>query len=304
MATNPMQRKARNSFLLGVFITLLIVIIAGVLFYILFLKDKLNTVSENEAVAYVYKLKKGIDVESGGKITNDMVETVKTNANVVPSDVILAKVKDDSGRLIDLAFPEDYKSKIALKQGTVLGAGMLYKDDLTENSLRLVEFNMITLPSTLYVGQYIDVRIAFPTGEDYIVLSKKCVQTINGETIGLYLTETEIETMSAAIVDAYMTKSSNIYLAKYVEPGIQTDAQGTYMVKQSILEQMTRNPNIVSEASSELASRWNSGGSLTRIKIEETLSNYNQDGLTNIEEKMEEQIRKSKELYLSGLEGY
>ena len=304
MASNPMQRRARNSFLLGVVITLVIIAIIGALLYLLVLKDELATETGSGVVAYVYKLKEGINVDSGKSITAEMVEEVKLTADVVPTDAIMSKYKTESGELQNIAFPAGQKSKIALKSGTVLGASMLYTDDLTDNSLRLVEFNMITLPSTIYVGEYIDVRLFTPTGEDYIVLTKKCVASIKGETIGLYLTEAEILTMSGAIVDAYTMTASNIYAIKYVEPGMQSKAEQTYMVKQSILELMTQNPNIVAEASSALANRWNSGGSNTRIDIENSLSIYQESGLMNVEEKMQEQIEEARELYLSGLEGY
>ena len=76
------------------------------------------------------------------------------------------------------------------------------------------------------------------------------------------------------------------------------------MVKQSILEQMTRNPNIVAEASAALANRWNQGGNSNRVKIEDTLSIYQEEGLANVEEKMTQQMEKARELYLQGLEGY
>lgn len=304
MASNPMQRRARNSFLLGVVITLLIAAIIAVMFYLFVLKDKMEASGGSSTVAYVYKLKQGANVESGKAITVDMVEEVKTSADAIPGDAVLSRIKGSDGQLQSRPFPTGYKSKIALKQGTVLGASMLYADDLTDNSLRLVEFNMITLPSTVYPGEYVDIRIALPTGEDFIVLTKKCIQSVNGETIGVYLTEAEILTMSCAIVDAYTMKTGNIYLAKYVEPGVQTKAEQTYMVKQSILEQMTRNPNIVAEASAALANRWNQGGNSNRVKIEDTLSIYQEEGLANVEEKMTQQMEKARELYLQGLEGY
>lgn len=305
MASNPMQRKARNSFLLGVITTLIISAVIGALVYFLVLKDDLEvSTSKNGAVAYVYKLKEGVDVESGKNITSEMVEEVKLSVTVVPSDAIVAKYKMEDGSLQSVAFPNGYKSKISLKSGTVLGTSMLYTDNLTDDTLRLVEFNMITLPSTIMVGEYIDVRLLLPSGEDYIVLTKKCIVSIKGETIGLYLTEEEILTMSGAIVDAYTTNTSNIYAIKYVEPGMQSEAKQTYVVKQKILEMMTRNPNIVAEASSALVARWNSGGNSTRIDIEETLVPYQGTETSNVEEKMKEQIEKAKELYLQGLQGY
>lgn len=304
MASNPMQRRARNSFLLGVIITLLIAAIAGALFYMFVLKDKLETTGGTGTVAYVYKLKEGVNLESGREITVDMVEEVKTSGDVVPADVFFSRVKGAEGELQSVPFPSGYKSKIALKQGTILGGSMLYQDEMQDDSLRLVEFNMITLPSTIYPGEYVDVRIMFPSGEDFIILSKKCIKTVKNDTVGIFLTEEEIMTMSSAIVDAYTTKASNIYIAKYVEPGNQEKATQTYVVKQAILELMRDNPNIVSEAKNALLNRWNSTGISSRIKIENDLSLYQEDGLSNIEDKVKEQVEKSKELYLSGLEEY
>ena len=310
MASNPMQRKARNSFLLGVIITLLLAAIIGALLYVLVIKDKLETTGGTGVVAYVYKLKTGVNVESGKTITLDMVEEVKLNADIVPEDAIMSKIKPEKGDLQDIPFPAGYKSKIALRGGTILGSSMLYADDLNDNSLRLVEFNMITLPTTVNVGEYVDVRITLPTGQDLVVLSKKCIESIKQETIGMYLTESEIITMSSAIVDAYTTKASNIYLTKYVEAGMQDKAEQTYVVKQAILEEMTKNPNIVVEAKRALAERWNDNGVQTRANIEGALSGFldptdpDTQRIENIEEKMKEQIEKSKEQYLQGLQGY
>ena len=305
MASNPMQRKARNSFLLGVILTLLIAIIAGALFYILVFKEKMEVQGTTGAVAYVYKLKEGIELKSGDKITSEMVEEVKITANVVPTDAVFSQYKQDD-TLVPVPFPTTYKCKIALKAGTILGKSMLYTDDLTDNSLRLVEFNMISLQSTAIVGEYIDVRLFMPTGEDYIILSKKCVMSVKDTTIGLLLNEEEINTMSAAIIDAYTTSSGFIYATKYIEPGMQTKATQTYAPKQSIIELMRDNPNIVDEAKRALTERWNTTGAKVRTEIEKTLNTYIMDGTdsANVQEKMKEQKKKAKELYLKGLEGY
>ena len=84
MASNPMQRKARNSFLLGVIITLLI---AGVIVALLFiqLKQKSEELkAEIDAKRNVYVLNQ--DVKSGQIITEDMFETIQVNQNAIPSN--------------------------------------------------------------------------------------------------------------------------------------------------------------------------------------------------------------------------
>lgn len=90
MASNPMQRKTRNSFLLGVIVTLLIAsIIIGFLFMQLKQKtEELNT--EIQAKKNIYVLTQ--DVKSGQTLTEDMFVTKAVNQNVIPSDATKSEV--------------------------------------------------------------------------------------------------------------------------------------------------------------------------------------------------------------------
>ena len=66
MAVNPMQRKANNSFLLGILITLLI---TGVIIAILLLQlSKLNKKIKTETASRVYGYMVTSDVKSGSEI--------------------------------------------------------------------------------------------------------------------------------------------------------------------------------------------------------------------------------------------
>ena len=77
VAINPMQRKARNSFLLGMILTLLV---TGVVIVLLFLQmKKLNDAKAAEEAAKVNVYTINQDVKSGQIITNDML--VKLNVN-------------------------------------------------------------------------------------------------------------------------------------------------------------------------------------------------------------------------------
>ena len=55
-------------------------------------------------------------------------------------------------------------------------------EEKTTDDLRKVEYNMLVLPTQLETGEYVDVRLALPSGQDYIVVSKKQVEIpqING----------------------------------------------------------------------------------------------------------------------------
>lgn len=82
MASNPMQRKSRNSFLLGVIITLLI---AGVIIALLFLQLKQKTEELNaeiNAKVKVYTLTQ--DVKSGQVLTQDMFALKSIHKDSIP----------------------------------------------------------------------------------------------------------------------------------------------------------------------------------------------------------------------------
>ena len=84
MAVNPMQRKARNSFLLGMVVALLI---TGVIIVLLFLQ--LKQVKDEQAkqmslLVNVYKLNQ--DVKSGQVLTEDMFTTETVNKTLIPSN--------------------------------------------------------------------------------------------------------------------------------------------------------------------------------------------------------------------------
>jgi len=84
MQSNPMQRKTRNAFLLGVVITLLI---AGVIIALLFLMLKQKNdelAAEQAAKINVYTLTE--DVKSGQILTEDMFTIKQVNRGAVPSN--------------------------------------------------------------------------------------------------------------------------------------------------------------------------------------------------------------------------
>lgn len=93
MASNPMKTKSRNSFLLGIIVTLLITgAIIALLLLMLKQKDEELKALE-EARVEIYTLKK--DVKAGQTLTRDMFTQMDVNKNAVPSNATnLGKVVD------------------------------------------------------------------------------------------------------------------------------------------------------------------------------------------------------------------
>lgn len=136
MATNPMQKKARNSFIMGMFVMLLIsaVIIGGLVFLLL------NEKKKEEAVEYVQIAVLKQEVKSGDLITSDMLTKKTIDKNTVPSNAIASAqtfdaytLKDSSGNQIktdsDGKLYIDDSSKTQVNMEKKEGSILLYKQE-------------------------------------------------------------------------------------------------------------------------------------------------------------------------------
>ena len=294
MAMNPMQRKSRNSFLLGMVLTLLItsIIIAMLFLQVTKLKDEADKLEKSYVTAYVLQT----DIQSGTNITITDVKEEKISRMMLPSDAITPA---------DLT--ETTLAKIDLTAGTVLTSSIIVEsEDKLSNDARLQEYNMIVLPTQLEVDDYIDIRWMLPNGQDYIVASKKRVLDCNEDTIWLKMTEDEILTMSGATVDAYTVTGSKLYAIKYVEPGMQETAVATYVPSNDVISLINSDSNITNVAKQALSARYTEALRRAREQqIQGVIDQYSDSAIDNIEAKLEEEIAKQQEarqLYLEGLD--
>lgn len=302
MAMNPMQRKARNSFLLGMLVMLLIAaaVIGLLMFQIIGLKKQEQ--EEQSTSVRVCVLKN--DIKSGNEITlGDIVyvtEEVEENGQRKTKSV-LPKANKSFAPVSDLATEADLSngvvSKLDLKAGTILSKDMILASDKEEitNDLRLQEYNMLVLPTHLDEGEFVDIRWMLPTGQDYIVLSKKRIESVDSDTIWIEMTEAETLTMSNAIVEAYMVKGSMIYATKYVEPGMQEKSSATYTVSKEVLGLINSNSNIVQEARQALWNRYNAVIN-ERESINSAIQNEGDNAIPNVQSGISEQIQNQKAL--------
>lgn len=259
MAVNPMQRKANNSFLLGILITLLItgVIIALLLMQLSKLNAQMKKSEANKVYAYVVTS----EIKSGTEIQSSQIQGVEINSNVTSEVIYSSKTADNQADVAGNLFPTGLKAKVDLHPGTIVTSDVTYEDELVAADVRKVEYNIITLPTQLQTGEYIDVRLTLPNGQDYIVVSHKQVEipTINGidseSCVWIELSEDEILTMSNAIVEAYRMNGAKLYATRYVEAGMQDAATVTYLPSDEVIALMQKDPNIVQTAKNAIFAR-------------------------------------------------
>jgi len=361
MASNPMQRQARNSFLLGMVITM---VIAAVIVVLLFMQiKKLNEKIQEEQAATksVYVLTQ--DIKSGQVITSDLFSMKTVRAEGVPvnatSDIATMlqnySLCDKSGNDIYtdtdgslfmnsengskvIVYTEEKTgayytqgtngektyiettqkplvAKVDMKANTVISSSFITRaDDIDTDDVRQQEYNSVALPVDLFTGDYVDIRLLLPTGQDYIVVSKKMVTIpkVNEEyladTIQMKMAEEEIVTMSNAIVEAFRMDGAKLYATKYTEAGTQQASSPTYVVSDEVAKLIEADPNIISTAMAALSARYNANnGALKNLRsqnINGALSNYGKD--ENVSQKMDESItstKESRQQYLQSLSG-
>lgn len=143
-------------------------------------------------------------------------------------------------------------AKIDLLPNMPLTASMLFEGQPLARDVRIQQFHVIQLPSDLRKGQFVDVRINFPTGEDFIVLAKKKIRDLSGTVLWTEMNEPEILRISSAIIDAYL-QGAKLYALVYVDPGMQEAAIANYPSNPKVLDLMESDPNILVKAQTELA---------------------------------------------------
>ena len=181
--------------------------------------------------------------------------TIEGRDDIEPGDPV---VEDDIGDLLlpESSVTEQYITdpkevvgkyyKIAVHPGTPLTKDM-FMEDIIDDTIRDIDIVIDSWPVGLKVGDYIDVRLTYPKGEDYIVLPHKRVYDINGSSIKVHLSEREILFFGAAVIDKAVNASygSTITATKYVDPGMQQPALVYYQVPDNIMEVISNDPNIL-----------------------------------------------------------
>ncbi len=350
MATNPMQRKARNSFLLGM---LLMLLIASLVIGLLFMKlMEFNKKEKEELQASVKAYVLNQDVSSGQVITSDMFTMQTVNKTLVPSNAtsdlsvienyalqdkegnniytkynknneaqLYIKIDNDEYEVKQEQETDNYYinknnekeyielnsvpliAKVTMKKNTLITTELIAKGNNTlQKDVRKQEYNMIVLPMDLVTGDYVDIRLMLPTGQDYIVISKKEIEIPNiggvdsTDTIWVNLSEDEILHMSCAIIDAYRINGSKLYITKYTEAGMQEAATPTYPASGETTALLQRDPNILEKAMNEIRNRYNNtnAADLRNNYINSLIDSQAEQGQSKIESNMSQSITNSK----------
>ena len=213
MAMNPMQRKIRNSFLFGFLVAVIIAAVVVALLYMRVkgLKAEIIKIQKEKEVSVTQVYAITTDVQKDEILTETDGASAKVGIISVPSqqvpDNAITPANIDDLYKDDSSDEYQMTAKLDLSKNTVLTTDMVEKSNKS-GTFRMAEYTMISLPSKLKKDDYIDIRIAYPTSADFVVLSKVKVQDANTNTIWLKLAESQLLLLNNAILESYIPNST------------------------------------------------------------------------------------------------
>lgn len=225
--------------------------------------EELEDVAAQSVLGYALKE----PVARGDVITGDDIKEVYVS-EAGAGDLFLYNLIDSPDHT--------FYARADLSAKTTLTNAMVYEDEKVNDDTREIEYSFIELPSKIAVGEYIDIRIQFPTADEYVLLSKKKVKDVVGTTVWFDIDEGELLTMSSAIVDAYLEQGTKIYAVNYVDDQMQPKASMTYPVKDNVKELISSSPNIVERAKLNLEKQ-------NRARLEQNLTDMGIDQKATVE---------------------
>ncbi len=283
MAMNPMQRKIRNSFLFGFLVAVIIAAVVVALLYMRVkgLKEEIVKIQKENEVALVQVYAVTQDVQKDEILTasedaDQKFALISVPAQQVPDNAITQANLD---KLYKDENSDEYQmtAKLDLSKNTVLTTDMVEKSN-ESGTFRMGEYTMISLPSKLNAGDYIDIRIAYPTSADFVVLSKVKVQDANTNTIWLKLAESQMLLLNEAIIESYIVDGTKLYASQYVDAA-QVELNATYVPNSTVASLIQANSftdydkSLIDDANRDVMD--------IRKYIESVLSKYTEDEKTD-----------------------
>ncbi len=212
------RQRWKNLIISGVigFMSALIIVMLCYLFLIRGNEEAINLVlmdSQFQVTAIAEKeklIKKKVYTlsETGDKgeiITRDMIQALEVDINIIPDKVVLN---------IDELLNK--KLTIDISPLTMLTEAMVTKVELFEVKQEVIEISGIRIPEILAIGDLVNLRIHYPTGQDYTVIKNKEVLHINIEanTFFIALGQEEILSYSSAREDGNLYAGTKMYITQ------------------------------------------------------------------------------------------
>lgn len=245
-------------------------------------KDYQSKISEFDRNTFqdAFILKK--DIDEGQKVDESLLSKIKLPKKLANNELVISMGEIKSAK---------FSRKI--KKGSILYKDMIFGLDALADDIRNIEISNIRLPQKAEIGDYFDLRIVFPKGEDFVVISKIRLENLFFENdeikdkkiASFYLNNSEILLLSAALKQSHDIKGSEIYASKYIYPSKQKASKITYYPNSEIIKDIEKT---IAKASKELSKNFDDEVETKEVDEKKTEESYEKE--EQIEEKSEEKI--------------
>lgn len=212
---------------------------------------------ENKTDVYTLKT----NVQSGQEIKADDLTLTTYPVSNVPANAII-----DLDTLVGSYY------RINLQPGTLLTTDVVIKESY-EGAVYDKDVFLDLIPVGTKTGDYIDVRVTLPGGEDFVVFPHKRVNSRLSNAVKFRMDEAELWILTSMMIDdaLYSSKGFRVYATKYVDPGADDEVVGYYPVRHEVMDIARVSQNITQ---TQLKRMYNES---LRNAIDTKLEFYNDD---------------------------
>ena len=190
-----------------------------------------SAIAEMSRTTTVYRTSR--DVKSGEVLTSDDIEEIQVGVNLAAGY---------STQLEDLL---GMTTICDINKNEVIYDTMVYAVEL-RSDYRTLDVLCDRQPIGFSKGDTVDVRITFPNGQDFLLLSKKLVNDVYGNAVNIVVDEKDILIYRSAEADwARFYKSSlpgsavQIYCTTYIAAGVQDASKQYYPIQTKLPDKVT-----------------------------------------------------------------
>lgn len=172
----------------------------------------------------------------------------KAGKEVNAEDIVAQSIPQSSVSQNHIVNPGDVVGKyfkIKVLPGVALTTDLFMEKEL-DGTIYQRDISFHYLPIGLTIGDYIDVRMVLPYGEEYIVLEHVRVERRIDNVLTIHLNEEMLALYTSLSTDMalYKGKGMRAYVTKYIEPGISEASVPLYPVRKDMEAICVLNTNI------------------------------------------------------------
>ena len=214
-----------------------------------FYSENKNQIQQNQALAAQNSQIQAELNSIGTLVTVYEVSTkVYSGRQIKESDLIPVSVPmstNGASSITDISQLIGKYYKVDINPGTILSADMIMAEKDETKKVYSREITLTSIPVSTIVGDYIDIRMILPNGEEYVVLSHERIERLYDTTITLHVSEEENAILNSVFGDLGSYNGFVLcYATKYLEPGKDTDTIAFYPVQHEMENFILYNPNI------------------------------------------------------------